>query len=77
VVDPENYLLYLLQLMIQNKASDIYFTYGEEPALRIYGDVLRITTTPKLEDTTLEAIANLLMTEEDQDLYKANLSCDL
>ena len=77
VVDPENYLLYLLQLMIQNKASDIYFTYGEEPALRIYGDVLRITTTPKLEDTTLEAIANLLMTEEDLDLYKANLSCDL
>jgi hypothetical protein len=27
VVDPENYLLYLLQLMIQNKSSDIYFTY--------------------------------------------------
>jgi hypothetical protein len=39
--------------------------------------VLRVTTTPKLEDPTLEAIANLLMTEEDQDLYKANLSCDL
>ena len=77
VLDPENYLLYLLQLMIQNKASDIYFTYGEEPALRIYGDVLRITTTPKLEDTTLEAVANILMTEEDQDLYKQNLSCDL
>lgn len=77
VLDSENYLLYLLQLMIQNKASDIYFTYGEEPALRIYGDVLRITTTPKLEDTTLEAVANILMTEEDQDLYKQNLSCDL
>jgi Tfp pilus assembly ATPase PilU len=36
VLDPENYLLYLLQLMIQNNSSDIYFTYGEEPALRIY-----------------------------------------
>lgn len=77
VLDPENYLLYLLQLMIQNKSSDIYFTYGEEPALRIYWEVLRVTTTPKLEDPTLEAIANLLMTEEDQDLYKMNLSCDL
>ena len=77
VLDPENYLLYLLQLMIQNNSSDIYFTYGEEPALRIYWEVLRVTTTPKLEDPTLEAIANLLMTEEDQDLYKANLSCDL
>lgn len=77
VLDPENYLLYLLQLMIQNNSSDIYFTYGEEPALRIYWEVLRVTTTPKLEDPTLEAISNLLMTEEDQDLYKANLSCDL
>ena len=63
--------------MIQNKSSDIYFTYWEEPALRIYWEVLRVTTTPKLEDPTLEAISNLLMTEEDQDLYKANLSCDL
>jgi Tfp pilus assembly ATPase PilU len=77
VLEPENYLLYLLQLMIQNKASDIYFTYGEEPALRVYSEVHRVTTTPKLEDPTLEAIANLLMTDEDQDLYKINLSCDL
>jgi len=77
VVDPENYLLYLLQLMIQNKSSDIYFTYWEEPALRIYGDVHRVTTAPKLEDQTLEAISNILMTEEDKDLYRQNLSCDL
>lgn len=59
VLDPRNYLLYLLQLMIQNKASDIYFTYGEEPALRIYSEVHRVTTAPKLEDPTLEAIANV------------------
>ena len=77
VLDPENYLLYLLQLMIQNKSSDIYFTYWEEPALRIYWEVVRVATTPKLEDPTLEAVSNILMTEEDQDLYKMNLSCDL
>ena len=77
VVDPENYLLYLLQLMIENKASDIYFTYGEEPALRIYSEVHRVTVAPKLEDPTLEALSSILMTEEDQDLYKQNLSCDL
>jgi hypothetical protein len=34
-------------------------------------------TAPKLEDTTLEAISNILMTQEDQILYKENLSCDL
>ena len=77
VLSPEDYLLHLLQLMIQNKSSDIYFTYWEEPALRIYGEVVRVTTTPKLEDPTLEAISNILMTEEDQELYKQNLSCDL
>ena len=76
-LDPEKYLLYLFQVMIDNKASDIYFTYWEEPALRVYGNVLRMKNTPKLEDSTLEAIANILMTEEDIDLYKQYLSCDL
>ncbi len=77
VMNPENYLLYLSQLMIHNKSSDIYFTYWEEPAIRIYGEVHRVMTAPKLEDATLEAISNHLMTEEDQILYKENLSCDL
>ena len=77
VLDPKNYLLYLLQMMIQNKSSDIYFTYWEEPALRIFGEVHRVKTAPKLEDPTLEAISNILMSEEDADLYKQNLSCDL
>ena len=77
ILDPENYLLYLSQLMIHNKSSDIYFTYWEEPALRIYGETHRITTVPKLEDATLETIANILMTDEDKEIYKANLSCDL
>lgn len=77
VLSPEDYLLYLLELMIKNKASDIYFTFGEEPAIRIFSEVNRVSTTPKLEDPTLEAIANILMTEEDQMLYKEYLSCDL
>ena len=29
------------------------------------------------KDPTLEAIANLLMSDEDLELYKQNLSCDL
>jgi len=77
VMNPGDYLLYLSQLMIHNKSSDIYFTYWEEPAIRIYGEVHRVMTAPKLEDATLEAVSNILMTEEDQDLYKENLSCDI
>jgi len=77
VLDPGSYVLYLSQLMINCKSSDIYFTYWEEPALRVYWEALRVTVAPKLEDSTLEAIANILMTDEDQELYKENLSCDL
>ena len=77
VLDPGSYLLYLSQLMIHSKSSDIYFTYGEEPALRIYGEVHRVTTAPKLEDPTLEAISAILMTEEDVEIYNKNLSCDI
>ncbi len=76
-LDPEGYLFYLFQMMIDNKASDIYLTYGEEPVLRIYGEVARIKNAPKLEDSTLEAIVNILMSEEDIDLYKKYLSCDI
>lgn len=77
VLDPGSYLLYLSQLMINSKSSDIYFTYGEEPALRIYWEVHRVKVAPKLEDSTLEAISAILMTEEDVEIYNKNLSCDI
>lgn len=77
VLDPGSYLLYLSQLMINSKSSDIYFTYGEEPALRIYWEVHRVKVAPKLEDSTLEAISGILMTEEDVEIYNKNLSCDI
>lgn len=77
VLDPGAYLLYLSQLMINSKSSDIYFTYGEEPALRIYWEVRRVKVAPKLEDSTLEAISAILMEEEDVEIYNKNLSCDI
>lgn len=77
ILNPENYLLYLSQLMIQSRSSDIYFTYWEEPALRIYWEVHRVTNAPKLEDKTIEAISHILMSEEDSELYKQYLSCDI
>jgi len=76
-MSPNNYLLYLLQLMIEYKATDIYFTYNEEPAIRICWEVRRVVSVPKLEDSTLEAISSILMTDEDDSLYRQNLSCDL
>ena len=76
-VSPEKYLSYLLHIMIQYDSSDIYFTYGEEPAIRIYGEVYRLTTVPKLEDSTLEAISGILMSDDDKKNFETNLSCDI
>ncbi len=77
ILTPSNYMMYLAQLMIQKKSSDIYFTYGEEPALRIYGEIYRVTSAPKLQDSTLEAMAMVLMSKEDGEFYDRELSCDI
>ena len=76
-LSPSNYMLYLGQLMINKKSSDIYFTYGEEPALRIYGEIYRVTSAPKLQDSTLEAMSSVLMSKEDEAFYDRELSCDI
>lgn len=76
-LNPSNYMLYLGQLMINKNSSDIYFTYWEEPALRIYGEIYRVTTAPKLQDSTLEAMASVLMSKEDEVFYDRELSCDI
>ena len=76
-LNPQNYMLYLCQLMIQKNSSDIYFTYWEEPALRIYWEIYRVTSAPKLQDSTLEAMASALMSKEDEVFYDRELSCDI
>ena len=76
-LSPSNYMMYLAQLMIQKKSSDIYFTYWEEPALRIYWEIYRVTSAPKLQDATLEAMAAALMSKEDEVAYDRELSCDI
>ena len=77
ILSPSNYMMYLAQLMIQKKSSDIYFTYWEEPALRIYGEIYRVTSAPKLQDSTLESMCSVLMSKEDEAFYDRELSCDI
>ena len=76
-LNPSNYMLYLAQLMINKKSSDIYFTYWEEPAIRIYWEIYRVTSAPKLQDSTLEAMSSVLMSKEDEAFYDRELSCDI
>ena len=73
---PEKYLNYLLSLMVKYDSSDIYLTHGEPPSIRIYGEVRRLTSLPKLEDATLESLCSVLMVSEDEKSFQEHMSCD-
>ncbi|MDR3169180.1 MAG: PilT/PilU family type 4a pilus ATPase [Candidatus Peribacteria bacterium] len=75
--DPIKYLESLFDMMIKYDSSDIYLTYGEEPTLRIFGEARRLQGVAKLDDQTLNAVANYMMTEEDKKNYDTNLACDI
>jgi Tfp pilus assembly ATPase PilU len=60
---PDKYKNFLLQLMIDNKASDMYLTYNEPPALRIYDQVYRVNQLPPFDDELLTEIAYYFMDE--------------
>lgn len=73
---PEKYLNYLLNMMVQYNSSDIYLTYWEPPAIRVFGEVRRMNSLPKLDDNMLDAICGVLMKEEDRRNYDEHISCD-
>ena len=72
----EKYLNYLLNMMVQYNSSDIYLTYWEPPAIRVFGEVRRMNSLPKLDDNMLDAICGVLMKEEDRRNYDEHISCD-
>lgn len=76
-ITPEKYLYYLCWLMVHYNSSDIYLTHGEAPAIRNFWEIYRLAWLPLLEDSTLEAMSDILMTNEDKALYNEHLSCDV
>lgn len=76
--DVKEYLKFLLSLMVDNDASDIYLTYGEAPVLRIYGDALRVEGLAVLDDNTLNQFKSFLVkSEEEKKLFDEHMSVDL
>ena len=74
---PDKYRDFLLKLMIDNNASDMYLTYWEPPALRVYGKVYRINQFPPLDDDVLTGIAYMFMDEFEGEHFRQNLDIDL
>jgi twitching motility protein PilT len=77
ITDPKEYLQYLLRIHIEYAASDSYFTFNEEPSLRVNDDVYRLIGLDKFSDEMLNGIANVLMDEKDQKLFQEHLSVDI
>jgi twitching motility protein PilT len=75
--NPEKYRDYLLQMMVTNKASDMYLTFGESPCLRIHGSVHRITQIPVFTDDQLEHLALSLMDERQKKQFVEERDLDL
>jgi Tfp pilus assembly pilus retraction ATPase PilT len=77
LTDPREYLHYLLKVHIDYAASDSYFTFNEEPALRVNDEIYRLVGLDKFSDEMLNGIASTLMDETDRKLFNENLSVDI
>jgi len=75
--NPEAYKNYLLQMMIDNKASDMYLTYNEPPVLRIYDEAYRISQLPILNTEQLTEVAYMFMDESEWENFRKNLDLDI
>ncbi len=67
-----------LDILIQNNASDMFLTYGEQPSLRINMQIKRLQDFKPLDNNTLERIFIELVTNEGAKLkFQKELNIDL
>lgn len=74
-VDSKEYLSFLLHLMTEYEASDIYLTYWEVPVLRIDQSALRVSGASVLDDKILDDFKDILL--EGKNLLDGDKSVDL
>lgn len=75
--DPVKYIEFLNDLMLKKKASDMYLTYNEPPALRIMEEVYRQTDLEIMTDDMLNKIALTLMNQTGLEYFEKYGSLDL
>ncbi len=77
VANHRKYLDYLLKVMIENNASDMFLTYDESPCFRISWSIHRFEKLPHLDDNTLEWLAYMIMNEFEGEKFRDELTIDL
>jgi len=63
--------------MAENKASDLYLTFGEYPTLRINNQLHRLENLPIMTDENLNEIKEKLVKPDRAEYFTKNLSIDL
>lgn len=63
--------------MAENKASDLYLTFGEYPTLRINNQLHRLENLPIMDDENLNEIKEKLVKPDRAEYFTKNLSIDL
>lgn len=77
VKNHKKYLDYLLQVMVENKVSDMFLTYEESPCFRINWSIHRFSKLPKFDNETLDWIAYMIMNEFEWEKFREDLTIDL
>ncbi len=75
--EDDQYLSFLFHLMVEYDASDIYITYWETPVLRVEQEALRVQWALKMTDEMLMNFFNILVSEEDKEVFEHEQSVDL
>ena len=68
-VDYKKELEALIELIIQEKASDLHFSVGAHPLIRVSGTLIPLLKKPILTDGDLNSFAKILMRGDQYDRY--------
>ena len=66
----------LIQLLLEEKASDIHFSVGAHPLIRVTGTLIPLVKKPILTDEDVDAFAKVLMNSEQYDRIQTKQEVD-
>ena len=72
-----NTLKDFLELIISKKASDLHFTIGSEPRMRINGNIENIETSKMISSDYLKEIFSPYLTSKQKENINNNIEVDL
>jgi twitching motility protein PilT len=75
-VDYKRELNALIELILHEQASDLHFSVGAHPLIRVSGSLIPLLKKPILTDADVNAFAKILMREDQYDRYRGYIEID-